>query len=113
MAISHLLFNSGTYHGAILRDGLSIEDKRERLIKARDCMTTMIDGDGSNISMFDEVVKRYGVNGWTTSDAVTDAHRTVAKGIWDELNAGLGKITVDSSVTNVQTALLQLFNKLR
>ena len=113
MAISHLQFNRGTYHGNLLAQGLALETAREQLIKARDCMQTMINGDGSAIAHFDEVVKRFGVEGWSISDAITDPMRTTAKGIWDELNSALSKITTDSSVSSVQSALLQLFNKLR
>lgn len=113
MAISHLQFNRGTYHGNLLAQGLALETAREQLIKARDCMQMMIDSDGSSIAHFDKVVERFGVEGWSTSGIITDAMRTTAKGIWDELNSALSKITTDSQVSNTQAALLQLFNKLR
>lgn len=113
MAISHLQFNDSSHHGRLLRSGLSIETARENLIKTRDVMQMMLDGDGSSIAHFDEVVKKFGAGGWADNVAVTDAHRTVAKGIWDELNSALSKITTDVQVSSVQAALLQLFSKLR
>lgn len=113
MAISHLQFNRGTYHGNLLAQGLSLETAREQLIKARDVMQTMIDGDGSNIAHFDEVVKKFGVDGWVADNVPTNAQRTTAQAIYNELNSALSKLTTDGSVASVQAALLQLFNKLR
>lgn len=113
MAITHLQFNDNLQHGRLLRSGLSLETARETLIKARDCMQTMIDGDGSSIAHFDEVVRKFGCDGWVADNAVTDPQRTVAKAIYDELNSALFKLTTDSSVSSVQAALLQLFNRLR
>lgn len=114
MAISHLQFNRSTYHGSLLAQGLALETAREQLIKARDVMLTMIDGgDASNVANFDEVVRKFGVEGWVADNAPTTAQRTTAKAIYDELSSAISKITTDGSVSSVQAALLQLFNKLR
>lgn len=114
MAISHLQFGNSTTAASNLRSGLQqLESGRETLIKVLAQMATMLSGDGSSIAHFDEVVIRFGVNDYATGQAVTDAQRTVAKGLWDELNSCMAKLTTDASVSNVQAAILQLMNKTR
>lgn len=114
MAISHLQFGNSTTAANQLRSGLQqLESGREQLIKALAKMNTMIDGDGSNIAHFDEVVKRFEVHDYQTGQAVTDAMRTTAKALWDELNSCMFKLTTDASVSSVQAAILQLMNKTR
>lgn len=114
MAIAHLQFGSSTSAAQYLRAGLSsLESGRDTLIKSLAQMQTMLSGDGSSIAHFDEVVIRFAVADWTAGQEVTDAHRTVAKGIFDELNSALFKLTTDASVSSVQAAILQLLNKTR
>jgi hypothetical protein len=107
VAISHIQFdarNSGNVtHGLALRTALSqLEQGRENLIKIRDTMALMVDGDTGTAANYGEVVTRFGFG--STTDA---------KAAFDEINSALGKITTDASVSSVQAALLQLFNKLR
>ena len=114
---SHIQFNGQPDYGQAFRSHLAQREAGRRgLIDDRDVMQTMIDGDGSQIGHFDEVVRRFGFGGWVANNAVTDTQRTVAKAAWDELNSYLGKITVaDPSVPvfAVQAAEIQLFNKCR
>jgi hypothetical protein len=65
-------------------------------------MTADLNGDGSSITHFDNVVTNYGF-----------ASTTTAKAAWDEINADLAKISGDGATSNVDTALRQLFTKLR
>lgn len=113
MAISHIQFDgknasTGVTHGVMLRQALSqLDEGRANLVKVRDVMTLMIDGDGSNATQFDEVVTRFGF-----SAAVGLTANQQAKAAWDELNSALSKITTDASVSSVQSALNQVFKKL-
>lgn len=103
MAMTHIQFDDRLQHGRLLRGALQkLEAGREELIKTKDVMITMIDGDGTLITHFDEVTLRFGFS-----------NNTIAKSCWDEINSLLNKITTDASVTFVNTATLQLFNKLR
>lgn len=103
MAMTHIQFNDQLQHGRYLRRVLQMtEEGRETLIKTKDVMQTMIDGDGSDAAHFTEVTTRFGFTDNATSKAA-----------WDEINSALSKLTTDASVTNVQAALLQLFSKLR
>lgn len=79
-----------------------LEEGRETLVKAKDVMQVMIDGDGSSATHFTEVTARFGF---------TD--NATAKAGWDELNSALFKLTTDAQVSSVQAAMLQLFSKLR
>jgi hypothetical protein len=103
MAMLHIQFNDQLQHGRYLRRGLQMmEEGRETLIKAKDVMATMMNGDGTLAAHFTEVTSRFGFTDDTTSKAA-----------WDELNSALSKFTTDAQVTSVQSALLQLFSKLR
>ena len=103
MAMTHIQFNDQLQHGRYLRRAIQmIEEGRETLVKTKDVMQTMIDGDGTDAAQFTEVTARFGFT-----------NNATAKAGWDELNSALSKITTDASVTNVQAALLQLFSKLR
>ncbi len=68
-------------------------DARDGLKNQLALLTTMVNGDGSNISHFDLVVTEVGYGGWVTANAVTDAQRTQAKASWDELNSLYAKIS--------------------
>ena len=116
MAFSHLHFNRSTQYGAKLRSFLdNFERALEDFSDARDLMIQMIDGDGSAISHFDELVRRFGFGNYdvTTQGAPTDAQRTVAKAAYDEMQSAYSKVSGNGSVSNVNAALLQLFAKLR
>lgn len=107
MAIQHIQFdgrnNGNVTHGLMLRTALNqLEEGRANLIKVRDAMALMVDGDTAVAANYGEVVTRFGFGS-----------NTDAKAAFDEINSALGKITVDTSVSSVQSALLQLFNKLR
>jgi len=103
MTIQHLYFSPQTEYGAKLRSALStMESGFRALVDIRDCMTVMIDGDGSSATQFTEVQQRFGF-----------VDTTVAKAAWDELNSVLAKLQTDASVTSVNAALLQVFKKLR
>jgi len=114
MAMTHLQFGNSTSASQYLRSGLSsLESGIDTLTKCLAQMATMLSGDGSSIAHFDEVVIRFAVADYTTGQAVTDAQRTVAKGIWDELNSCMAKLNTDADVTFVLTAVKQLMNKTR
>lgn len=114
MAITHLQFGNSTSASNYLRGGLNqLESGIDTLTKCLAQMATMLSGDGSSIAHFDEVVIRFAVADWASGQAVNDAQRTVAKGIWDELNSCMAKLTTDASVSSVQAAILQLMNKTR
>lgn len=103
MAISKIAFNDGLPHGAMLRRALTnLELGQEGLVDILAAMVLMIDGDGSQVTHFDEVMTRFAF-----------PSTTVAKAAYDELQSLRSKITVDSSVTNVNAAMLQAFNKFR
>jgi hypothetical protein len=114
MAISHLQFNDATAHGRLLRSWLNaaevVIDTGDDIIRK---MPTMIDGDGSSIAHFDEVVRRLGVGGWVADNAVTDAQRIIAKALWDEFQSAYSKVSGDGNVSAVNAALKQIIAKCR
>jgi hypothetical protein len=71
-------------------------------------MTTMITGDGSDPTQFDNVVTNYGIVG-----VAGQTSNQGAKALWDELNSLNGKINSDAAVTAVHTAIVQAANKVR
>ena len=62
----------------------------------------MIDGDGSQAGHFTYATAKFGFS----SDAVT-------KAAYEELQSLASKLNANSSVTNVNAALVQSFNKFR
>ncbi len=100
---THFIFSAATPGGSRLRNGLvQLEQGKANLTTEQATMTAALDGDGSNIAHFGNVVSEYGFSNTTT-----------AKAAWDELNSALAKINTDSAQTNTDTALKQLFTKLR
>jgi hypothetical protein len=79
----------------------------------RSLILTMIDGDGSQISMFDEVVKQFGFADWTAGNLVTDPQRTAARNAWLQIDSAYNKTSGDGSVSGVRSARDQLFDFLR
>lgn len=103
MAFTHLYFSPTTEYGQKLRSALSLlEQGFDNIVRVRDAMTFMIDGDGSLATQYNEVVSRFGFPDTTT-----------AKSAWDEMNAFISKATTDASVTNSDAARKQMLNKLR
>lgn len=103
MATTHIQFNDQSQEGRIVRrflnavdDVLNLGDQINRF------MPTMIDGDGSDISMFTLAVSLVGF---------TDT--TNAKAFWDEFQSCYSKVSGDGSVSSVNTALKQIAAKCR
>jgi hypothetical protein len=108
MAITHIQVGTTTAGNRVKSLVLSIENNINGLVDEAATMTTMIDGDGSSPTMFDNVVLNYGM---TAANGVSA--NQFAKNLWDEINSLLSKVTTDASVTNVHTAILQAANKIR
>jgi hypothetical protein len=103
MAIAHLYFQDNLPHGRKLRAALTQQENGYlELLEIMATMQLMIDGDGSQASQFGAVMTRFGFETLET-----------AKAGWDELNSWKSKITTDGSVSFVNAAMLQVFNKFR
>lgn len=103
MSFSHLYFSNSGQYGSMLRSALSqTETGIEQLGRVISVMNTMLGGDGSLDAHFTEITGRFGFPDDATS-----------RSAWNELNSAWSKISVDTDVTFVNTALNQLFNKLR
>lgn len=103
MAVTHISYNHGTPHGQMLDNSLrQFEHGLNGLVSLKASMATMIDGDGSNVSHFTYMADKFGF-----------VDTTAAKAAWDELNSSLFKLTTNSSVSDVNAAILQLQAKLR
>ena len=103
MAFSKIHYEAGLPHGALLRKALvGLETGLDDLLDTVACMAMMIDGDGSDAAHFGEVKSRY---------AFFD--NATAKAAWDELNSLKFKLSTNASVTDVNAALIQAFNKFR
>lgn len=103
MAFSHFLLGANSSHGPHLRFALTqLEDGVEHLFDQVATIQTMIDGDGSQAAHFVEVTARYGFQ----SDAQS-------KAAYEELLSLKSKLDGDGSVTFVNAALNQAFNKFR
>lgn len=104
MADLHLDFVSATPHSARLRNTLNHgEAFLEGMGHEIATMQLMIDGDGTQASHFVGVAASYGFENTGTD----------AKAAWEELQSAYSKVSGDGSVSNVNAALKQLFNKLR
>ena len=103
MASDNIFFDQQSTHGRLLRQGLSqLETGLDTLNNVLENLPHMIDGDGTSVTHFNEVVTRYGF-----------ADTTAAKAAWDELNSMMAKLNTDTSVTSVNAAMLQAFAKMR
>ena len=103
MAVAHISFNDQTTHGRVLRRGLQqLEESLENINDVLATMATMIDGDGSQAAHFTYATEKFGF----ASDAAT-------KSAWDELNSLAFKLNTNDSVSSVNAAMLQAFNKFR
>ncbi len=99
MAIGHIIFDRNKPHGAELRQAL--DNMENGFIALQELLATMIQMQDSGSST-SYIVDRFGF----TSTAQADA--AVA-----EISSDLGKLTVNTSVTNVNAALTQMFSKFR
>ncbi len=103
MAVGHIQYNPNLPHSAQFRSALSqFEDAFDHLNELRATMALMIDGDGSSANHFSYMTGKFGF--------LDDAG---AKAAWEELNSMLAKLNTDASVSSVNAALLQAFNKFR
>ena len=103
MAVAHIAFNDQIPHGRIIRRALSqLEEGYEGLVDVIAALALMIDGDGSQAAHFTYMTAKCGF----PSDAV-------AKLAWEELNSLKFKLTTNASITDMNAALLQAFNKFR
>lgn len=103
MAVTHIKFNDQTNLGRRIRRALQqLEEGREELRDVISSMATMIDGDGSEATHFGYAT--------TEGDFVSDA---VTKAAFEELNSLYSKMNSDNSVSFVDAALTQAFNKFR
>lgn len=103
MAVAHINFNKGTEHGHMLFSALDrLEQSFTDLNEVHRTMALMIDGDGSSATHFTYMQEKFGF---------TD--NAGAKAAYDELSSVLAKLNTDASVSSVNAALLQTFNKFR
>ncbi len=103
MAVSHITYNQGTQHGALLKTALSqLEAGLQRANELKATLALMIDGDGSNATHFAYMQEKLGF-----------ADNAAAKSAWEELNSLLFKLNTNGSVTDVNAALMQAFAKFR
>lgn len=102
MAAPHIAIAS-TDHGAQLkayRNALKLVITEGPLLLAK--MALMIDGDGSSAEHFSYMQEKFGF-----------ADDAGAKAAYDELSSVLFKLGTNGSVTDVNAAVLQVFNKFR
>lgn len=103
MAVSHISYSASTQHGALLHSALGgLEAKFDDLNDIHATMALMIDGDGSDASHFAYMATKFGF-----------ADNATAKAAYEELSSLLFKLNTNSSVSDVNAALLQAFNKFR
>lgn len=99
MAVSHIGFNDSTKHGAQLRSALNnLERGLEGINDVFKAMDLMRDSGA---------VGAYIVDKFGFPDA------TVAGQAFDELNSLQAKLNANSSVTDLNAAMLQAFSKFR
>lgn len=103
MAYTHFQISPTSTHGPQLRNALTtLETGYQNCLNMLGTIPTMIDGDGSQVAHFAEVTARFGFQ----SDAQS-------KAAWEELQSMMSKLTGDGSVTFVNAALKQAWNKFR
>ena len=103
MAFTKIHFNDALPHGRILRGAItSLENGHDGLNDIIAATQLMIDGDGSQVTHFEEVMSRFGF-----------PSTAVAKSAWEELLSVQSKINTNGSVTNTLSAINQAFAKFR
>ena len=103
MAIGHLKYNPQTStHGKFVQSAVtSLKQGKRTLAEVLGFMAQMVDGDTANAANYTYLATALGC-----------PDNATAKGIFDELNSLNGKITTDASVSFVNAAIEQAFNKL-
>lgn len=103
MAVSHIGTNEATYYGRLLKNVLTnMQLGTDGLGNILATMSMMIDGDGSLDAHYTYITSHFGFADDATSHAA-----------FDELNSCYLKINVDTSVTNVKSAIAQVYSKFR
>lgn len=103
MAVAHIDFSREQPYAARLHNSLDkFEEGWYEITEHLGGMTLMIDGDGSSESHFTYLATKYGAPGVA-----------VAKAGYEEIASAMGKLATDGSVSSVNAALKQLFNKYR
>lgn len=103
MAVLHLAFGENSAHGSQLRNDLrSLENGLNGIKDRLATMALMIDGNGSDAAHFTYLTDKFGF-----------ADNATAKAAYEELQSCYSKLSGNGSVTNVNAALLQAFNKFR
>lgn len=103
MAVAHIDYNRNSQHGSALRNALTnLESAFEQLNQTHATMALMFDGDGSDASHFAYMQGKFGF-----------ADNAAAKAAFDELASLLFKLNTNSSVSDVNAAMTQAFNKFR
>jgi hypothetical protein len=98
MAAPHILYDQNTSYGARLKNALRVfENGYNELIAVRGIMVQMLDGGVATSYL-------------QTRFGFTDV--AGAQAGFNELDALLAKLTVDTSVTNVKSAIAQTIQKL-
>lgn len=105
MAITHIKYGAaGATHSTLISVAKNrLEEGKGALADLIATMALMINGDGTQEAHF----TAYVIDAFGFPDAAT------AKAAWDELNSVHGKISGDGSVSFVNAALNQFFNKFR
>lgn len=115
MAVTHINIPQSTPHSVLLRNAIArLETAFTDLNNIKDTLALMIDGDGSAAAHFEYMTKKLGSDGYdSTQGTPTAGQNAVSKAAWDELNSLLFKLNTNGSVTDVNAAMLQVFNKFR
>lgn len=101
--ITHISFNTASQFGGSLASTLRrFENSFNDLNELFSSLTLMRDNDGSAADDYALIQQKIGA---------TD--NAGAKAVYDELSSVLFKLNTDSSVTEVNAAMRQVFNKLR
>lgn len=103
MAAAHIHFNHENNHGGLLHGALvRLEEAFAELNEIHGTMLMMIDGDGTQAAHFAYMTTRFGF-----------ADDAGSKAAFDELSSLLFKLNTNTSVSDVNAALKQAFNKFR
>ena len=103
MADNHYVFDRNKDAGYRLAIAMEhLENAINRLLAEKGTMVQMLDGDGTAITHFNAHVTAYGFSDTTN-----------AKAAYGELVSLMGKLDVDSSVTNVTAAISQALARFR
>lgn len=115
MAVAHILFDETSQYGRKLRACLNLmEQADEAQVDVRDVLIQMRDGDGSQDAHYATVVKRLGVEGYTSTQGDPTAGQLAkARSLFEEFDSAFSKTSGNGSVSNVRAARDQVIAKLR